>query len=249
LRPLDDYYNNGKVIDITNQIDINKSEVNRFEPYKDINFEFEKAESFLMVKRDKLVDDVFGNLNYVVGANDPSKLIGGGDYDIKPKFHKLLPERLRFANKELSPIMYSWYANEDNEPLSNQPILFYTKRETFAPISFIQFQNGDFPSSNIAPSNVKQDLTQTLNFGTEIDEFTLEVNTQSLFNNFYRNFILGAFSVRSKILKVKAYLNADFMLNYELNDTLIINGRKFNINTIDIDLKTGEASLELRNIF
>ena len=249
VQPLDEFYADGKVMDITNLIDINKSEVKRFEPYKDINFEFEKAESFLMIERDKLVDDVFGNLNYVVGANDPSKVISGGAYNVKPKFHKILPERLRFDNDTLSPIMYSLYVNEDQEPLSNKPILFYTKRQEFSGSNLIQFGNGENLTSNIAPSNVKEDLSQTLNFGTEIDEFTLQVNPQSLFNNFYRNFILRAFSVRSKILKVKAYLNADFMLNYKLNDTFVINGRKFNINTLDVNGGTGQASLELRNIF
>ena len=249
VQPLDEFYAEGKIMDITNQIDINKSEVKRFEPYKDINFEFEKAESFLMVKREKLVDDVFGNLNYVIGADDPSKLIGGGSYDIKPKFHKILPERLRFSNNTLSAVMYSWYVNEDQEPLSNQPILFYTKREELTASNLIQFQSGGNLTSIISPSNVKEDLSQTINYGSEIDEYTLEVNTNSLFNNFYRNSILRTFSVRSKILKVKAYLNADFILNYELNDTFIINGRKFNINTLDVNLGTGEASLELRNIF
>ena len=249
VQPLDEFYAEGKIMDITNQIDINKSEVKRFEPYKDINFEFEKAESFLMVKREKLVDDVFGNLNYVIGADDPSKLIGGGSYDIKPKFHKILPERLRFSNNTLSAVMYSWYVNEDQEPLSNQPVLFYTKREELTGSNLIQFQSGENLSSIISPANVKEDLSQTINYGSEIDEYTLEVNTNSLFNNFYRNSILRTFSVRSKILKVKAYLNADFILNYELNDTFIINGRKFNINTLDVNLGTGEASLELRNIF
>jgi hypothetical protein len=249
VQPLDEFYAEGKVMDITNQIDISKSQVKRFEPYREINFDFEKANSFLMVSREKILDDIFGNLNFQVGSDDPSKVISGGAYNVKPKFHKILPERLRIEDGSLSPIMYSWYVNEESEPLSNQPILFYTKRQEFTGSTAIQFQNGENLESNIAPSNVKQDLGQTINFGAEIDEYTLEVNNNSLFNNLYRKFILGAFSPRSKILKVKAYLNADFILNYELNGTFIINGRKFNINTLDVNLGTGEANLELRNIF
>jgi hypothetical protein len=249
VQPLDEFYAEGKVMDITNQIDINKSEVKRFEPYKDINFEFEKAESFLMIKRDKILDDVFGNLNFVTGQEETDKLISGGNYDIKSKFHKILPERLRLDNDTLSPIMYALYINEDQEPLSNQPILFYTKRNTFTGSTAIQFENGTNLTSNIAPSNVKQNLGQTINFGAEIDEFTLAVNDQSLFNNFYRTFVLRSFSLRSKILTVNAKLNADFILNYSLADTFVINNRKFNINTLDVDLGTGNAKLELRNVF
>ena len=235
--------------DITNQIDISKSQVKRFEPFREINFDFQKADSFLMVKRQKILDDIFGNLNFEVGADDPSKVIGGGEYNVNPEFHKILPERLRLEDGALSPIMYSWYVNEESEPLSNQPILFYTKRQEFTGSTAIQFQNDENLTSNIAPSNVKQDLTQTINYGSEIDEYTLEVNTNSLFNNFYRKFILGAFSPRSKILSVNAILDADFILNYKLSDTFIINDRKFHINTLDVNGGTGQASLELRNIF
>jgi hypothetical protein len=202
-----------------------------------------------MIKRDKILDDVFGNLNFVTGQEETDKLISGGNYDIKSKFHKILPERLRLDNDTLSPIMYALYINEDQEPLSNQPILFYTKRNTFTGSTAIQFENGTNLTSNIAPSNVKQNLGQTINFGAEIDEFTLAVNDQSLFNNFYRTFVLRSFSLRSKILTVNAKLNADFILNYSLADTFVINNRKFNINTLDVDLGTGNAKLELRNVF
>ena len=249
IETLDEFYAGGNTIDITNQIDISESQVKRFEPYKEINFEFEEPESFLMIERDKILDDVYGNLNFQVGSEDLSKLIGGGDYNIKPKFHKILPERLRLDNDTLSPIMYALYINEDQEPLSNQPILFYTKRNTFTGSTAIQFENGTNLTSNIAPSNVKQNLGQTINFGAEIDEFTLAVNDQSLFNNFYRTFVLRSFSLRSKILTVNAKLNADFILNYSLADTFVINNRKFNINTLDVDLGTGNAKLELRNVF
>ena len=145
--------------------------------------------------------------------------------------------------------MYALYINEDQEPLSNQPILFYTKRQILFSSNSIEFQNGENLESNIAPSNVKQDLGQTINFGAEIDEFALTVNDQSLFNNFYRTFVLRSFSLQSKILTVNAKLNADFILNYSLADTFVINNRKFNINTLDVDLGTGNAKLELRNVF
>jgi hypothetical protein len=202
-----------------------------------------------MIERNKILDDVYGNLNFQVGSEDLSKLIGGGDYNIKPKFHKILPERLRKSDGTNSDIMYALYVNEDLEPLSNQPILFYTKRNIFTGSTAIQFENNTNLTSNIAPSNVKQDLGQTINFGAEIDEFALTVNDQSLFNNFYRTFVLRSFSLRSKILTVNAKLNADFILNYSLADTFVINNRKFNINTLDVDLGTGDAKIELRNVF
>ena len=249
VQPLDEFYAEGKVMDITNQIDISKSQVKRFEPYREINFEFEKSQTLLMVERDKSLDDIFGNLNFKIASESTTKNIEGGVYNVKSKFNKILPERLRLEDGALSPIMYSWYVNEDQEPLSNQPVLFYTNRQSFQSTSLVEFENGEDLSSNISPSNVKQDSSQTINYGAEIDEYTLKINNNSLFNNFYRTFILGAFSPLSKTLSVDALLDEDFILNYKLSDTIVIDNRKFHINTLDVNGGNGKAKIELRNIF
>ena len=249
VQPLDEFYAEGKVMDITNQIDISKSQVKRFEPYREINFEFEKSQTLLMVERDKSLDDIFGNLNFKIASESTTKNIEGGVYNVKSKFNKILPERLRLEDGALSPIMYSWYVNQELEPLSNEPLLFYTNRQSFQSTSLVEFENGEDLSSNISPSNVKQDSSQTINYGAEIDEYTLKINNNSLFNNFYRTFILGAFSPLSKTLSVDALLDEDFILNYKLSDTIVIDNRKFHINTLDVNGGNGKAKIELRNIF
>ena len=249
VQPLDEFYAEGKVMDITNQIDISKSQVKRFEPYREINFEFEKSQTLLMVERDKSLDDIFGNLNFKIASESTTKNIEGGVYNVKSKFNKILPERLRIEDGSLSPIMYSWYVNQELEPLSNEPLLFYTNRQSFQSTSLVEFENGEDLSSNISPSNVKQDSSQTINYGAEIDEYTLKINNNSLFNNFYRTFILGAFSPLSKTLSVDALLDEDFILNYKLSDTIVIDNRKFHINTLDVNGGNGKAKIELRNIF
>ena len=249
VQPLDEFYAEGKVMDITNQIDISKSQVKRFEPYREINFEFEKSQTLLMVERDKSLDDIFGNLNFKIASESTTKNIEGGVYNVKSKFHKILPERLRIEDGSLSPIMYALYVNQELEPLSNEPLLFYTNRQSFQSTSLVEFENGEDLSSNISPSNVKQDSSQTINYGAEIDEYTLKINNNSLFNNFYRTFILGAFSPLSKTLSVDALLDEDFILNYKLSDTIVIDNRKFHINTLDVNGGNGKAKIELRNIF
>ena len=44
---------------------------------------------------------------------------------------------------------------------------------------------------------------------------------------------------------VKEYPNSKFILNYRINDTLIISGRKYYINSVKINLLTKEADFEL----
>jgi len=96
-----------------------------------------------------------------------------------------------------------------------------------------------------APSNVSTDQNHTLNFGAEYDEFNGEVNTNSLFSRFYQQYIVQTFEQNGRIIKVSANLPISFMLNYSVNDIIVINAEEYYINSINMNLATGKSQLEL----
>ena len=55
----------------------------------------------------------------------------------------------------------------------------------------------------------------TLNFETEIDEFTNRLNPNSLYENFYKSYVEGIFNPLRRIFKVTAYLPANILVNYK----------------------------------
>ena len=90
--------------------------------------------------------------------------------------------------------------------------------------------------------------SQTLNFSKEINPFvTGQIDDNTLFKSYYREYISDIFSYNRRLVKVKAILPQSFLLQYKLSDTLIISNEAFIINKITTNLQTGESSLELLN--
>ena len=113
--------------------------------------------------------------------------------------------------------------------------------------------NSVIATSNVNDTaNITIDYTaitssQTINFSQEIDPFIPVLDTNTLFQKFYSNYISDIFDYSRRLVKVKAILPQSFLLNYKLSDTIVINNEEFIINKITTNLQTGESSLELLN--
>ena len=91
----------------------------------------------------------------------------------------------------------------------------------------------------------------TINFDNEVDEYQfIDYNgtTNSLYKKFYKTYVESVFNKAKRIYKYKAYLPASFMIQFKLNDQLKIQDKVYRINSINTNLTTGEASLELLNL-
>ena len=113
--------------------------------------------------------------------------------------------------------------------------------------------NSVIATSNVNDTaNITIDYTaitssQTINFSQEIDPFIPVLDTNTLFQKFYSNYISDVFDYNRRLVKVKAILPQSFLLNYKLSDTIVISNEEFIINKITTNLQTGESSLELLN--
>jgi hypothetical protein len=96
------------------------------------------------------------------------------------------------------------------------------------------------------PSNT-YGTSQSINFGEEVDEYTGLAEDDSLFENYYKNYISDTFNAKRRLVKVKAFLPLRILLNYQLNAVFIINGREYIINSVNTNLLTGKSDLELLN--
>jgi len=244
VKALNNFYKTGREIDINKNVNVEDITVSRVETINEFNFEFNQSESILIQERNKRVDDEFGNLDYILEDNDPSKQLGGVKFDIKSEFYKILFERLTLPNGDLTDTVFSWYVDEKQEPLSDEPIIFYTDKK---PANGIKFQGGGGfePGAYIAGLNSVG--LNTINFGIEFNEFDLQPNTLSLFNKFYSNYVTSVFNPNVRKIKLEAILRDDFILNFKLNDTLIYKNRRFIINDININLNNNKAKLTLLN--
>ena len=148
----------------------------------------------------------------------------------------------------------------DYSPVLTNPLIFYGIQETgLTAGSGIKWLTSGAPveiTQYYRPSNTNEDGTSstpaafTINFDDEIDEWNLTNyygGTNSLFKKFYTNYITGIFEEKKRIYKLKSYLPTDILVNYRLNDELVIQDRTFTINSISTNFKTEVSELELLN--
>lgn len=256
IEPLNDYYDNGIPRDITKYIDISSTSVERVTPFKTLKFEYEKPNTFLAKKTNELSRFEFGNLtfnqdNWGPGANN--LLFDGGEYKVSAGFEKVVYERLKNGdNDNNTQLIYGWFVNDFKEnipePELGKPLLFFLENRLCNTDS-IEWEDGGVTNNLYnAAQNVNADGSQTINFGADNDEFTLEVNENSLFKTYYDRYISGVYDLTARRFKVSAYLPPEFILNYKLNDKIFINSVPFNIEKININMLTGKAQLELIKI-
>lgn len=250
--PLDDYYNAGKVYDITEYVDTSKKTVSKLLQFRNMIFKFKSKKSYLVQYSEELQGNKFAEESY---GNDEWD---GGDYKVEVDFEKMMYERLtNEINGSLTSIVQGAMLDKKFEPTIGSPLLFYCFDTNASPP--IAFENDDEtttalttylrPSNSI--SNINTGFTSnTLNFGIEADEYTQETYLPSndLFTKYYRNYVANLFARNSRKTNVSAYLPLNVILNYRLNDIFIIGTTEYRINSIKTNLLTNKSDLELYNL-
>jgi len=142
--------------------------------------------------------------------------------------------------------------NDDNlEPYIGKPLIHYVNLQSSG--TAISFKDSETTHSSLTryyiPLNANgiTGSNQSLNFNAEIDEYALTQNNETLFENYYKNYIQDVFNQKQRITKVTAYLPLRILLKYTLADRFVINNRSFKINSINTNLNTGKSEIELLN--
>ena len=247
VKTLDAFYRDGNPIDISNQVDTDEINVKRMELYDTINFDFSTPKTFGLINQNEVNQDEYGDLEFI-GA-ESGTIFDGTKYDIKLPFEKLFFDRLSDENPSgigLTDFGNGWLVDKDQNETITAPVLFFSENTTLPSNEYFGFidKTVKIPTYN-RPSNSSNNELSTIHFGEEKDEYTGNTITNSLFKLYYENYISSLFSRGSRIYGVKAYLNLSTILDYNMNDTFIINGREFFINSIRTNLTDGLSELDL----
>jgi hypothetical protein len=255
LDTLDSFYNKGNLLDITDYVDIEDITYSRPLVYKEIDFKFEETENILGKK--------FRDTNNNIGYGDLKSIypqIQGDTLEIKLPFENMLFENLPYEqgdeSNNVSNIVIGQNSslNDDNTISINKskPILFYYVGTIECEID-IKGQFPNSPLSNIAYYNIclniddllLNQVTQTLNWGAENDPFLLTRIDNSLYFNYWSNWINTIYDLKQRKIVVNSFLPDRFIEELSLNDRLIIGSNRFKIQEYNINLTTGETKLTL----
>jgi hypothetical protein len=240
IEPLENWYSKGATIDITKYVDTDTISVDRLPLYKNVSFSYQKSESFInrqFASSGKEYGDISTNYPY-----------DGGDYNISVPFENL--NFNRFSNTPLQ-VGFCLTPSPDFKPYIPKPILLYYNGAT---TSSVKFYNGITESTITNIALFGQDLfynnqIYSLNFSSDNSTWYNTLIDNSLFAVYYFGYLSNLFNTKNRLTKVTAYFPVGLITSLRLNDRLVIQDKRYIINSINSDITTGEVKLELINDF
>jgi hypothetical protein len=251
LEPLDDWYAEGSTIDITRYVDTTEFSANRPELYKRIEFAYQETEA--------VVGDIFRNTSGGgVGYGDlrADFTYDGSDFNVETTFEHILFERLEDEHDAIqTEFAVGKSIDKDLKPYIGEPYIFYAPTLTPTLTKTVAYINTSNTEEEIDQfwlvSNCNdlsgEDITKTLNYGTEIDPYTGTNQTGGLYQTYWQDYITDLYSTSRRVYQFKAIFPSDVMYKLKVNDKLTIVDRDYIINNATLDLTTGQVTLELLN--
>ena len=245
IEPLQEWYESGDVIDITQYVDTDSIKVDRPKLYNEISFEWQTSKSFINEAYKEANEKQYGALQEVFPQYD------GGKYEIKLPFETLLFSNVDTVNKNLQ-LGYCLTKGPDFKPYIPKPIKLYLQDE-IAPIAF-QFDDGSGPSliSSYLPFGqevVYNSQVNTMNFGSEFSTLDFTPKENSLYSVYYKPYLANLFRSKTRIVTCKAKFPISVITRLSLEDALIIRDKKYRINDLKTDLTNGVTNLVLISDF
>ena len=125
--------------------------------------------------------------------------------------------------------------------ISANPIGFIDETGTLQP------QVNEVWYANTSSTSIGTGLAYSINWGADIDPYYLTSVNKSLYQVYWQDYIEDLYSTNRRVYYLDAVLPIGEILKLNLNDKLIWNNTKWIINSVQLNLTTGKAKLELLN--
>jgi len=253
VESLEEWYTKGRIIDVSEYVDTSDVPIEKGTLLKQINLKFEEGKSFLI---DEFINNFgrsYGDLELILRDAYGDRL-DGDTLDISLPFEQMIYERLTDINTDLlTKVQYGYVVDKDEKPYKIKPHILYLNHinldvglgisvldELQEPQSIFTY----FKPSHIGGLNLEQYSTV---FNADFEEFSGDAITSNLLTNYYLDYLTDIFSSKRRVFNFKAELSTKLIQGLQLNDRLVIQGRRYIINSMNINLITKDADLELIN--
>lgn len=250
IEPLDDWYSSGSTYEITEYVDTTSQKINKPELYKRISFKYQEADSYPM----RAYRETNGGRGY--GDLNADFTFDGGELITESTFEIMKYQKLDDPNNGVTNFIVGKSIDKEGKPYIGSPVIFYSSGTldiTSYPIGFVDETERTTTATNqvYLCANVNnttaEDVTQMLTFGQEVDPLHEQSYTQTLYNQYWEDYITDLYSISRRLYSMKAILPYSIISRLKMNDKLDINGKRYIINQMKINLRTEEADIELLN--
>ena len=239
--PLDDWYGQGAIVDITPYTITDEVDYERIKLYKKISFKYQESESFVNKDYFKTNNQQYGNLEYQFTYD-------GEEYTVESPFENLLFTRAINGGGQYAILGYA--LNENFQSYVPKPCLMYLYGSSQSLAHDIKFFDGTTHLDIDTYALFGQDLTYqntkySLNFGADNSIIHNETIQQGLYATYYFPYLTNLFNLKNRLVHVKTILPISLLTNLRLNDRLIIRDKRYIINEMKSNLTNGEVEFSL----
>lgn len=240
IEQIEDWYDAGDILDITQHTISDDVDISKLETFKKINFNYTKSESLMNVAYLSANGFEYGDLKADLNSE-------GSEYSVQLPFENLLFNK--FTGQALQ-VGYS--LKTDLKAYIPKPIILYDYGTLQACNLYLK---GSGAAGNIVTYNafgqdtIVSGVNHSLNFGLEISSLLLAPIPNSLYADYYKDYLENIYNQKARKYNIKALLPISLLTSIKLNNRLIIRDKRYIINNMKIDLTTGEVDFELINDF
>jgi hypothetical protein len=232
VEQLETFYAQGETIRIDKYIVSEATNIERTKPFNIVNFKYQKSESLLSTA-------FLSNNRLDYGDLKAEFDVDGSEFAITLPFENPL-----FS--AVSPNLSAGFLfKNDLKAYIPKPIVLYDygTLQTVDPF----FINGTSTTTYNAfgAESLIGAKTFSLNFGVEQSPMTNEFLSNTLFSEYYSDYLNNIFSIKARIFKIKAVFPVSILTSIKLNDRIIIRDKRYTINSVETNLSTREVNLEL----
>ena len=245
FKPLQQWYSEGRIIDITKYVDNQNYKVSPGKLINKLDFTFESNETFLSNQFKKQNGRGYGNLRLKLEDINGRKLRGDA-IEIKLPFEKPIYERIFTTSPG---VQYGFLVDKSQDEFQSNHAIFYAPLITGVSIYLVDKKNPSFSNqitSAKMPFNSFNDNFH-IGFKNEFDEFSGSLITDNFYKSFYEDYVTDLFSPKRKNYFKKSHIPAHIMQNLKLNDRLVIGQRRYIINSLQENIIKGTQELDLFN--
>ena len=240
IEPLDDWYQKGAVVDITEYTDIKSIKIDRLKLYKNISFKYQESECATNTHFRELTGGrEYGNTSELFDYD-------GGEYKVDLPFENMMMQKFQDTSLQIGETL-----NTSIEKYTPKPLIMYQYDTTSAQWRFNEGASVTNMSSYIP---FGQDLRVgtndfTLNFAADISTFLDIAVQKTLFAVYYAPYLLNLYNLKNRKTNVKTNLPISLLTGLQLNDRVIIRDKRYMIESMKSNLNTGDVDLVLINDF
>ena len=237
VEPLEQWYNYGGEVDITEYTDTESIKVDRLKLYKSISFEWQKSKAFLN-------ETFLGEYGRNYGELKESFPYDGSDFKVKLPFENMYFNKFTGTNLQVSYALDSESGGKSYVP---KPVkLFMDESKSIT----LKFNDGSSTSTLSSYMPMGQDLfdnaeNYSQNFGFEVSTLKDEAIEKSLYMTFYSDYMVNLFNSKSRKVTVKCHLPINILTTLTLDDAILLRDKKYTIDSMKTDLTTGEVEFVL----